>query len=116
MEHFDVATLNTVRLEAGQSYLEFLRAKTLSAGLYVLAAGEQDPQQPHTEDEVYYVIQGKARFDADGQDRAVAAGSVLFVAAGVPHHFYSIGEELSILVLFAPPAGSLSGQDDQVRT
>lgn len=108
MRHFEIGTVDTARAEAGKSYLEFLREKTLSLGLYMLAAGEEDLQQPHTEDEVYYVIRGKARFEANGQDRAVKRGAVLFVAAGVPHHFHSIVEDLSVLVIFAPPEGSLS--------
>ena len=39
----------------GQPYLEFLRAPSMSAGIYTLPAGGVDRQQPHTEDEVYYV-------------------------------------------------------------
>jgi hypothetical protein len=35
-------------------------------------------------------------------DRAVAAGSLIFVAAGVEHRFYDIQEELQVLVFFAP--------------
>ena len=79
----------------------------MSAGLYVLAAGASDLQRPHSEDEMYCVIRGRARFragDQDGgnQDCEVAAGSVLFVAAEVEHRFYDVTEELAVLVFFAP--------------
>jgi len=74
----------------------------MSAGLYVLPAGATDLQRPHHEDEIYYVIRGRGRFRAAGEDAAVSAGSVLFVAAEVEHHFYDIVEELSVLVMFAP--------------
>ena len=74
----------------------------MSAGLYVLAAGASDPQHPHHEDEMYYVIRGRARFRAGDEDREVFAGSVLFVAADVEHRFYDIIEELAVLVFFAP--------------
>jgi quercetin dioxygenase-like cupin family protein len=83
-------------------YREFLRVPAMSAGLYGLAAGASDPQRPHHEDEMYYVLGGRARFQAGEQDREVSAGSVLFVAAEVEHRFYDVSEELRVLVFFAP--------------
>jgi len=74
----------------------------MSAGLYVLPAGAADLQRPHHEDEMYYVIRGKARFRAGGHDRAVSAGSVIFIAAEVEHSFYDVTEEVAVLVFFAP--------------
>jgi quercetin dioxygenase-like cupin family protein len=74
----------------------------MSAGLYVLAAGATDQQQPHHEDEMYYVVRGKGRFRAGDEDREISAGSVLFVAAEVEHRFHDIVEELAMLVFFAP--------------
>jgi mannose-6-phosphate isomerase-like protein (cupin superfamily) len=68
----------------------------------VLPAGATDPQRPHHEDEMYYVLRGRARFRAADEDRKVSSGSVLFVAAEVEHRFYDIAEELAVLVFFAP--------------
>ena len=48
--------------ESGKLYREFLRVPSMSAGLYVLAAGATDPQRPHHEDEMYYVVRGRAQF------------------------------------------------------
>ncbi len=90
------------RAVSGKLYREFLRVPTMSAGLYVLPTGGIDPQRPHREDEMYYVVRGKARFRAGDKDGEVAAGSVLFVAAEVEHRFYDIVEELAVLVFFAP--------------
>lgn len=87
---------------SGKLYREFLRVPAMSAGLYVLPAGSADPQRPHHEDEMYYVLRGKARFKAGNQDQEISAGSVLFVAAELDHHFYDITEELAVLVFFAP--------------
>lgn len=89
--------------EAGRPYLEFLRSGSLSAGLYVLRAGEVDRQQPHREDEVYVVLRGRARFTADDDVRDVTTGDVIFVAAGVPHRFHDIAVDLELIVVFAPP-------------
>jgi quercetin dioxygenase-like cupin family protein len=90
------------RAQSGKSYREFLHVPAMSAGLYVLAAGAVDRQKPHREDEIYYVLRGRARFKAGSEDREVSAGSVIFVAAEVGHRFYDITEELAVLVMFAP--------------
>jgi quercetin dioxygenase-like cupin family protein len=90
------------RVESGKAYREFLRIPAMSAGLYVLPAGGTDLQRPHHEDEIYYVVRGRARFQADGHDQEVSAGSVIFVAAEVGHRFYEVTEELAVLVVFAP--------------
>ena len=90
------------RGKAGKLYHEFLRVPAMSAGLYVLPAGGTDPQRPHHEDEMYYVIRGHGNFRAGDEETEVSAGSILFVAAEVEHHFCDISEELAILVFFAP--------------
>ena len=99
---FDIAQLERLRTKSGKSYLEFLRASSLSAGVYALAAGSTDAQKPHREDEMYYVVRGRARMRIGDQNQAVTAGSIIFVAANVQHSFYEIAEELVVLVFFAP--------------
>jgi len=97
-----VTKIDKQRALSGKLYREFLRVPAMSAGLYVLAAGASDSQRPHHEDEMYYVVRGRARFLAGDEDQEVSAGSVLFVAAEVEHRFYDIAEELAVLVFFAP--------------
>ena len=88
--------------ESGKAYREFLRVPSMSAGLYVLQAGAADGQRPHHEDEMYYVVRGKAKFMAGSHRRDVAPGSIIFVAAEIEHRFYDIEEEIAVLVFFAP--------------
>ena len=107
MKSFHLTQLLAEREQSDRRYLEFLRVSSLSSGIYVLAAGAVDPQKPHTEDEVYFVIRGRAAFACEGQDHQVEPGTILFVEAGVDHRFHSITEELEVLVLFAPCEGSL---------
>jgi quercetin dioxygenase-like cupin family protein len=101
-EFFQAAQLEQLRAKSGKRYYEFLRVPAMSAGLYRLAAGTSDPQKPHNEDELYYVLKGRAFMRAGDEDRTVSEGSVIFVAAGVEHRFYEIAEELSVLVFFGP--------------
>jgi mannose-6-phosphate isomerase-like protein (cupin superfamily) len=86
----------------GKAYFEFLRAPDLSAGLYRLPAGGVDPQRPHSEDEVYYVVSGCGRVRVGDEERAVMPGSVVYVQKHAPHKFHSITEDLTLLVFFAP--------------
>jgi len=111
MDAFEISNLQSELERSGERWREFLRVPALSAGLYCLPAGGDDPQQPHTEDEIYYVIRGRARFLArfgrgGEEDREVAAGTVLFVPARAEHRFHSITEDLVALVVFGPAEGT----------
>jgi len=97
------------RINSGKSYEEFLHMPSLTAGLYVLPAHGLDLQKPHPEDEVYYVMRGRARFQSGDDDFDVSAGSVIFVRAEVEHHFHDIAEELAALVLFTTPRDTYKG-------
>ena len=102
MHAFDLPDLLARHAAAGRLYHEFLRVPDLSVGLYVLPAGDTDPQQPHTEDEVYYVVSGRGAIRVGAEDRPVQAGSIVYVAANVEHRFHDVVEDLIILVFFAP--------------
>ncbi|MGI0130831.1 MAG: cupin domain-containing protein [Thermoplasmata archaeon] len=97
-----------IELEVGRAkatadgFLEFLRVPAMSAGVYVLGPGAVDAQTPHDEDEVYYVVRGRAGFRRGSAEFAVKPGDVLFVPAHETHRFHSIAEELVLLVVFAP--------------
>jgi len=99
---FEIDGLLRERAESGRLYHEFIRTHDLSVGLYVLPAGGTDPQGPHTEDEVYHVISGRAQMRVGDEVRPVSGGSVIFVGANVEHRFQEIEEELVILVIFGP--------------
>jgi quercetin dioxygenase-like cupin family protein len=108
MQTFKLTDLVAESERGNQRWLEFLRVSSLSMGLYRLKAGQADEQQPHTEDEVYFVVSGKAWFQAGGHQQAVAPSSLIFVERSVEHRFYDVTEDLTVLVFFTPPEGSLS--------
>jgi mannose-6-phosphate isomerase-like protein (cupin superfamily) len=99
---FHLDDLARDRATKSTRYLEFLRVPAMSAGVYVLQAGATDPQKPHREDELYYVVRGRARMQVGPEHAEVCAGSVIFVEAEREHRFYDIHEELVVLVFFAP--------------
>ena len=97
--HMEVADAHAA---SGKAYHQYLTVPALSAGIYALPAGGDDPQSPHDEDEVYIVLTGKARIAIDGVDHPVARGDTIYVAKNVAHRFHSIQEDLRLLVVFAP--------------
>ncbi|MEX1172903.1 MAG: cupin domain-containing protein [Chloroflexota bacterium] len=106
MQAWELHELERDRAETGRLYHEFLTVPDLSAGLYVLDAGATDPQSPHTEDELYYVVEGRGWISVGDEAREVQTGSLIFVAAHVAHRFHDITERLVILVAFGPAEGS----------
>jgi mannose-6-phosphate isomerase-like protein (cupin superfamily) len=107
-KRFETAELLARQEAAGEPYMEFLDQPSMSAGLYHLDAGATDRQNPHTLDEIYYVISGRAKLAVEDQDLDVQPGGVLFVAAGAEHRFHTIREALDLVVVFSkqrPSAG-----------
>ncbi len=102
MAVFRIAQLEQQRQLAQRGYLEFLRVASMSAGLYMIPAGPGDQQEPHREDEVYFVLSGRGQLRIGSEDHPVEPGVFAFVEAGAEHHFHSVTEELSLLVFFAP--------------
>lgn len=91
-----------------ESFVEFLRRDSMSLEVYRLEAGATDPQDPHAEDEVYYVVSGSAKIQIGDDAYPVAEGAVIFVEREVEHYFFDVEEDLVTLIFFAPPYGSLA--------
>jgi mannose-6-phosphate isomerase-like protein (cupin superfamily) len=106
---FDLAELVETCEQRGTPYLEFLRVPALSSGIYRLVAGEEDPQTAHDEDEVYFVLRGRAQLIMDGEKRDLGPGSILYIPADMDHRFVNIEEDLSLLVFFG--SGGPSGAE-----
>lgn len=104
--------IDTPTVEVDGIYRELLRIPTLGLGIYQHAAGTDVPQNPHTEDEVYHVIEGMGRVRVGETDAEVASGTVVYVPAGVAHHFHSVTRDLRVLVFFAPAEYSRSAATD----
>lgn len=89
------------RLEAGNGGYEIVHVSPgLEIGVYVLVAPEPDTQQPHADDEVYVVLEGRGVLNVEGDEIPVVEGQAIFVPAGADHQFTGY-EGLSVLVIFA---------------
>jgi mannose-6-phosphate isomerase-like protein (cupin superfamily) len=85
-------------LDAG-GYEVVHRSPGLEIGVYVLVAPEPDRQQPHTDDEVYVVLEGRGTLEVEGEQFELEEGDSVFVPAGAEHRFAGY-EQLSVLVIF----------------
>ncbi len=99
---FGLEELRDRRKQLNDLYLEFLRCPAMTVGLYVLEAGGTDPQEPHREDEIYYIVGGHAILRVQDRDYAVGPGAVAFVPKHLAHRFHSVTERLEVVVVFAP--------------
>lgn len=107
MKSYTVSEQDQLRA-AGDPWIEFQRSADLSTGLYVLEAGETDEQEPHTEDEIYVCVSGRARFVTPNEECDVEPGTVIFVPANEEHRFVDITQRLEVVVVFGPAEGSRS--------
>ncbi|MFI9204175.1 cupin domain-containing protein [Streptomyces sp. NPDC053048] len=103
MRAFRLDELEAERAANQGAYLQFLRERNMSVGLYALDAGDTDPQGPHAQDEVYVVMSGRASITVGTETTTVGRGSVVYVPAGAVHRFHHISEDLRVLVVFSPP-------------
>jgi len=81
-------------------FVEFLHRPSIAAAVYRLPAGARDMQAPHLEDEIYLVLEGKARLRVNDEEKEVGPGSILYVGATEEHSFFDITEDLALLAFF----------------
>ena len=94
------------RLEAGNGgYAIVHESPGLEVGVYVLVAPEPDRQQPHEDNELYVVLEGRGALNVEGESFPVAEGDALYVPAGAEHQFTGY-EGLSVLVIFSKQRGA----------
>jgi len=98
---FDIDAIKQKLAGDSVQYQEFLRVPALSCGVYHLPVGAKDMQTPHDEDEVYFVLEGRATMKVGEEFKEVTPGTILYVQATETHSFFEIEEAMTLLVFFA---------------
>ena len=96
---FDIEEAKERLAAANGGYEIVHRSRGLELGVYVLVAPEADRQQPHEDDEIYIVLEGRGVLEVEDQRVDLREGSAVFVPAGAQHRFVGY-ELLSVLVIF----------------
>ena len=81
-------------------FQEFLRTPSLACAIYHLPADSKDMQSAHEEDEVYFVLEGKAQLRMGEDKHPVQKGTMMYVQAACDHAFFNIEEDLTVLAFF----------------
>ena len=95
---FDIEAAKSRLLDKG-GYEIVHESDGVEIGVYVLVAPEPDRQQPHDDDEVYVVLDGRGTLDVEGKAVELHPGNAVFVPAGADHRFSGY-EQLCVLVVF----------------
>ncbi len=103
MHPFDVEAAKRRLADTGGGYEVVHTSPGLEVGVYVLVAPEADRQQPHDDDEVYVVLEGRGTLEVEGVETPLEEGHGIFVPAGADHRFTGY-EQLAVLVIFTRPA------------
>jgi mannose-6-phosphate isomerase-like protein (cupin superfamily) len=109
MQHYTLSDLVKRQEASGSTFYEPVDTPDITVGLYALDAGAVDDQDPHTEDEVYVILEGRARMTVGDETCDVGPGDTVFVPAGTPHLYHDITEDLRIVYVFAPGWGRRAG-------
>jgi mannose-6-phosphate isomerase-like protein (cupin superfamily) len=88
----------TATYPLGAPFATMMAGSTMS--VEVFAPKGEDLQQPHTQDELYFIQRGLGELVINGQRFDAAAGDAFFVAAGVAHCFENFSEDFVTWVVF----------------
>ena len=89
-------------------FQELLRTPSLSCSLYHIPAGSKEMQSAHEEDELYLVLEGRARLRVEDEDHRVEKGTMMYVRTACDHAFFDIEEDLTVLAFFGTPMRQLA--------
>lgn len=59
-------------------------------------------EHSHNNEQMVYLIEGKARFGVAGEEREIEAGQVVHIPAGVPHRLVAL-TPIKYLGIYSPP-------------
>jgi mannose-6-phosphate isomerase-like protein (cupin superfamily) len=93
-------------------FQEILRTPSLSCSIYHIPAGSKEMQSAHEEDELYLVLEGRARLRVEEEDHRVEKGTMMYVRTACDHAFFDIEEDLTVLAFFGTPVRQLARLDD----
>ena len=80
-------------------FLDFVNSSSLQAGILRISTNVQDTQEPHSVDELYYVIRGSGYIQVGNKDYFVKQGTAIFVPANAVHRFHGSTDLVVLYVL-----------------
>jgi len=88
-------------LPKSRYFIDVMNTSTMEVGLINLKKDQEDTQQPHVSDEIYYVISGSGTIEIDGIKNEVNPGKIIYIPKRICHSFHAISNELVVLYILA---------------
>ena len=98
-----IKALQNLSDKDGEKFVKVLSHGSMSVEIY--RPVNIDPQTPHTQDELYVIINGSGNFYLNGEVNAFQQGDILFVPAYAEHRFVNFSEDFATWVIFYGPEG-----------
>ncbi|GKS67921.1 hypothetical protein YTPLAS73_14680 [Nitrosarchaeum sp.] len=98
---FDVKNYIEKIKKSDNYFHTFINKENLSVGVLVLQPGEEDTQEPHESDEVYFIIKGNGFLKIKNKDYEISENKMYFVEKNIPHFFHDNSKELTVLYFFS---------------
>jgi mannose-6-phosphate isomerase-like protein (cupin superfamily) len=93
----------TAQWPDGERFVVAMTHGTMSVEIY--APVGSDPQQPHRQDELYFIHSGSGSFRIGTASHPFEPGTCFFVPAGVEHRFEQFTPDFAAWVVFWGPEG-----------
>ena len=84
----DKSQVFTVMMKHGDMSVEYFSPKQV------------DRQTPHAQDEIYVIARGHGKFNRNGEVLPCKSGDLLYVPAGMAHHFFDFSDDFATWVIF----------------
>ena len=98
---YDLSTYTGKIKKSSSSYFyTFIDKPSLATGILILQPGDEDTQEPHDSDEVYYVISGDGFLKIKDTDYNISPEKLFFVGKNTEHYFHGNKKELKVLYFF----------------
>ena len=98
---FELEKLMSKLEDGGNYFLTFVNLHSIQAGILKLRPLEEDVQEPHSSDEIYFIIRGDGFIHINGRKFKLIPNSFIYVPANVEHKFYGNTEELLVAYFLA---------------
>jgi mannose-6-phosphate isomerase-like protein (cupin superfamily) len=83
-----------------QYFYNIFKSKGLEVGILRLRKGETDTQEPHSVDEVYFIIEGTGHIKLEDKLKPINPNDFIFVSANMDHRFVVGDKDLIVLYFF----------------
>jgi mannose-6-phosphate isomerase-like protein (cupin superfamily) len=82
-------------------FLTFFDLDHLQVGILRLRPGEIDTQEPHSKDEVYFVLEGDGFIEIGNKSYEIKKDLFIYVPSKVKHRFHGNTQEILVLYFFS---------------